>query len=177
MRTALSLLLLSALGCARGESPDTPGTDSAATDLAADDSAVRCFESPQSILGRHIASSDPASRSAPATGSGWVKLVGPAAADSGEARLVDGDGSALGAAWRRAAGDTVLVTGFDDFLRVELRMTLAGGAASGSAVATSDAALERDSTGILRDMRREWSIAARRAPCDSMPIPAQPHLR
>ena len=112
-----------------------------------------------------------------AGGSGWLRLSGSPAADSGEARLVDADGGALGATWRREIADSVHVVAFDDFLRVELRLAMSDSAANGQAVATSDAALERDSAGEMREMRRSWVLTARRAPCDRMPVPAQPHLR
>jgi hypothetical protein len=86
--------------------------------------------------------------------------------------LVDADGASLRGGWRRTSGDTVAITAFDDFLRVELRLLQAAGMASGRGLATSDAALERDSSGRLRDYRRDWGVAAVISPCDSMPRPA-----
>jgi hypothetical protein len=44
----------------------------------------------------------------------------------------------------------------------------------GSALARSDAALERDASGRLTDLRRQWPIRAVRAPCDSMPAGWKP---
>jgi hypothetical protein len=55
-----------------------------------------------------------------------------------------------------------------------MRLAVDGGGAAGPATAHSDAALERDAAGVLRDLRRAWRVAARRAPCDGMPAPRPP---
>jgi hypothetical protein len=55
----------------------------------------------------------------------------------------------------------------------ELRLVITESLAVGSALATSDAALERDpAMGQLREFRRAWELRALRAPCDSIPQPA-----
>jgi hypothetical protein len=132
-----------------------------------------CYRAAASVLGRRAGaatSPDPAH-------AGWLRLEGRPGADSGDARLVDEDGAALGARWRRAAGDSMVVVGFDDFLRVELRLVKAGGALTGSGLVTSDAQIERDSAGRARALRRRWAVAARRAACERMPRPWQERRR
>ena len=103
---------------------------------------------------------------------GWIRLerVGT---DSGMAHLTDAGGAGLMASWQRVDGDSVHFAGFDDFLRVEMRLALTDANASGRAVATSDAAAERDSAGHPGDLRREWQVDAARASCDSMPARPQ----
>jgi hypothetical protein len=102
---------------------------------------------------------------------GWLRLEQLEAADSAPARLADSDGRGLTARWRRVGPDSVIVVGFDDFLRVEMALRVRGPGAVGLARASSDAAFDRDAGGRLREFRREWPVAARRAPCDSMPRP------
>ncbi len=104
-------------------------------------------------------------------GPGWIRLEGLPSADTGLGELVDADRKGLSALWRRARGDSVSIVAADDFLRVELRLAVSGSAIGGRALARSDAALEPDSTGRLRELRREWILRASRAPCDSMPVP------
>ena len=150
---------------AQGASPDTaparepprPGTPS------------ECYVADRSILARRPNGVAPG----PAGLRGWVQLERGAAADGGPALLVDSDGASLGAHWRRGPGDSLLVVGFDDFLRVELRLAVRDSGATGSASAYSDAAHERDSAGTLRDFRREWSVVARRRACAGAPRPTR----
>jgi hypothetical protein len=93
----------------------------------------------------------------------------PARADSGTARLVDSDGRALDATWHRIDSDSILVVGFNDFVRVEMRLAVTQDALVGSAAARSDAATERDSAGHSVPFRRQWTMEARRTSCDSVP--------
>jgi hypothetical protein len=102
---------------------------------------------------------------------GWLRLERYGRADSAGARLVDSDGFALDAAWRRGGADSIEVAGFNDFVRIDMRLRHEDSGARGSLHAHSDAALERDSSGALREFRRASSITFRRAPCDSMPLP------
>ena len=104
-------------------------------------------------------------------GPGWIRLEGLPAADSGRGELVDADRKGVSALWRRARGDSMSVVAADHFLRVDLRLAVSGRAVGGWALARSDAALEPDSAGRLREFRREWLLRASRAPCDSMPVP------
>ena len=73
------------------------------------------------------------------------------------------------ATWRRASGDSIDVLAFDDFLRVELRLAASDTLAAGRGSSHSDAALERDSAGMMQDLRRSWVFLAPAVPCDSMP--------
>jgi hypothetical protein len=100
---------------------------------------------------------------------GWLQLEGRGHADSGAALLVDADGKALHARWHRAARDSLRVVGFDDFLRVELRVAVRAEAVEGRGEAHSDAAAERDSAGRIVDLRRAWTLVALEVTCDSMP--------
>ena len=106
------------------------------------------------------------------TAPGWIRLES-AGADSGTALLVDGDGAGMGATWRRSAGDSIGILAFDDFLRVALNVVPSSAGLAGSGLATSDAELVRDSAGRMRDLRREWTVAARPVTCDSVPPRAQ----
>jgi hypothetical protein len=125
--------------------------------------AARCYRSPHSVL------FGPPTRSGQqGRGPGWLSVQ--LARDSGWAELVDADRKGFTAFWRRVPGDTVSLSAADDFLRVELRVLVSDSVASGPALARSDAALERDATGRLVDLRRGWILRASRAPCDSMPV-------
>lgn len=102
-------------------------------------------------------------------GPGWIRIDGGLAADSGAAGLRDANSKTMPGQWRRVTGDSVAVTAFDDFLRVELRLVASDTMASGIGSSRSDAALERDSAGTMQDLRRSWVLTAPAAPCDSMP--------
>ena len=126
---------------------------------------ARCYRSSQSVLlGPIVAKSGQN-----AQGPGWIRIEGLPAADSGGGELVDANRAGLGGSWRRGSGNSVSMAAADDFLRVELRLTVSDSAAIGPALARSDAGLEPDSAGQLREFRREWILRAARAPCDSMP--------
>ena len=125
----------------------------------------RCYAGEGSILGRAPGSPAPG----PAGLRSWIVIHGAARAESGGAQLTDSDGRSLDATWRRLAHDSVLVVGFNDFVRIELRVVAQDSAVVGSARATSDAALSRDSGGRSTPFRREWRVAARRRPCDGVP--------
>jgi hypothetical protein len=131
---------------------------------ASADSVATCFVSDRSVLARGPGSPAPGS----ANVTGWIRLDRFGIADSAPAKLIDSDGFALDAAWRRSA-DSLMVAGFNDFVRVEMRLRVTESSATGSLRAHSDAALERDSAGQLREFRRTMSMRFREAPCDSMP--------
>ena len=122
-----------------------------------------CFRTATSILARKPGTVAPG----PAGLTGTLLLEG-LTADSGAARLVDSDGRALGARWRRFGRDSILVVGFDDFMRVEMRLGTTDRTLRGAAVATSDAATERDSTGRMVSFRRAWTITTRPASCGEL---------
>jgi hypothetical protein len=122
-----------------------------------------CYRASGSALGRL-----PNDAGGATVGPGWIRLDG-ASADSGTALLVDADGASLGARWRSTSEDSIHVLGFDDFIRVEMRLVRADTGVQGRIHTTSDASLSRDSTGQLRSLDRTADVAARAAPCDSMP--------
>ena len=161
------MVVLTVAACAGGgagdEDTSAADTGAAASSMVAE---ARCYRSDVSVLLGPSRSGTSEGR-AP----GWIRLEG-LGADSGMARLTDTGGAGLQAQWRRVEGDSVHLAGFDDFLRVEMRLAPTDSRVSGRAVATSDAAAERDSAGRSQDLRREWSVAATQAPCDSMPAAA-----
>ena len=128
---------------------------------------VRCWLSESSVLARSPGTVAPG----PAGLRGWIVLDPPSVGQSGTARLVDSDGADLGATWNGIGGDSIVVVGFDDFLRVEMRLAVTVEEVTGVAHAGSDAAQERDSAGQTRDFRRSWRVVARVASCDSLPPP------
>ena len=123
----------------------------------------RCYRSAQSVL---LGPIDTRSRQN-GRGPGWIRIAGLPAADSGAVELVDAEGATLRGSWRRTSSDSVAIVAADDFLRVEVQLALSNSAVTGQAVAMSDADVERDATGRVRDFRREWIFNAARAPCDS----------
>ena len=159
-----SALLLAACG-GRDAAPDDSASagDSVHTEVA---TAV-CFRADRSVMGRESPLTGRTS-----TAPGWIRLDSPRA-DSGAALLIDADGAAMDASWKRAGGDSLAVLAFDDFLRVTLSIARADTSLAGTGLATSDATLVRDSAGRLRDLRREWAINARAVVCDSLPPRAQ----
>ena len=136
----------------------TPGTAASAARGNA------CYRVTSSTMGR---TSPLAGKSA--TSPGWLILAAGTTPDSGAARLIDADGAAMAGTWVRSATDSVRILAFDDFLRVTIAAASTDSALRGTGVATSDAELVRDSSGRLRDLRREWSVDGRRAACDSVP--------
>ena len=155
-----------------GENDSARRTAAAAdTSTGAGSSEARCYRSDVSVLlGPSRAGTSEG------TPPGWIRLEG-LGADSGMARVMDANGAGLMAQWRRVEGDSIHLAGFDDFLRVEMRLAATDARVSGRAVATSDAAAERDSAGRSQDLRREWSVTAAPAPCDSMPAGANDAAR
>lgn len=162
---ALCLLAACTRDASRESSGDTvsPAIADSGT-LLLPDAAAACFVSAQSVLAR---APDTAAPGPPGL-RGWIQLDRFMAADSATATLVDSDGFALGASWLRRS-DSVIVAGFNDFVRIDLRLRVRDSAARGSMRAHSDAALERDSAGKLREFLRTGTIQLRQAPCDSMP--------
>lgn len=117
-------------------------------------------------------------REAPLTGHasvapGWIRLDS-LRADSGTALLIDADGAAMDARWTRAAGDSLSILAFDDFLRVTFSVARSTTGLTGTARAHSDAELVRDSAGRMQELRREWPVSGEAAACDSLPRRAQP---
>lgn len=159
----LAILLLA---CAREQSSMPPSDSSqpaAATPALRQDLGAACFAADRSVLAR-----TPGSAGAPtSTIRGWIRLD-RFDSDSASAQLIDSDGFTLDAAWRRMA-DSVVVGGFNDFVKIEMRLRVTDSAARGMLKAHSDAALERDSAGKLREFSRSIPIRFRQAPCDSMP--------
>jgi hypothetical protein len=139
-------------------------SDSITLGATGDRVAAACYRSDHSVLLGPPASSD----SQPNV-SGWLALELPGRADSGWAVLGDSGSKRFEARWRRDATDTVALRASDDFLRVELRLAVAESLVSGSARASSDAELERDASGRLTDLQRQWTFRAVRTSCDSMP--------
>ena len=175
MRAAFSSTLAIAgvflIACAPRDQPE-PGdstTPAAATpgQVATPDSAASCFVANRSVLAR--AANTPAP--GPENLRGWILLDQFGTADSAGARLTDSDGYSLEAFWR-TVGDSIVVQGFNDFVRIEMRLRLADSAVRGSIVASSDAALERDAAGKLVEFRRSGTIRFVKADCQSMPKPA-----
>lgn len=159
------ILVLLLLGCTQGRDPATRPDSTAAAAAAAlrQDSVAACFAGDRSVLARA-----PGSVGAPASKiDGWIRLD-QFTSDSASAKLIDSDGFTLDAVWRRNA-DSLVVAGFNDFVRIEMRLRVVGSAARGTLTAHSDAALERDSAGKLREFSRSGTIRFRQAPCDSMP--------
>ena len=131
------------------------------------DSAATCFVADRSVLAR--APNTPAA--GPANLRGWIRLDRLNDGDSAVARLIDSDGFTIDASWRRVA-DSIVVRGANDFVSIEMRLLVADSVARGSMRASSDAALERDSAGKLREFRRNSAIRLVQAACDSTPNPA-----
>jgi hypothetical protein len=160
------MLVMLLLGCTQERDRAIP-TDSvpapAAVSALREDVEAACFAADRSVLAR-----TPGSAGAPASRiNGWIRLE-QFTGDSASAKLIDSDGFTLDAAWRRK-GDSVIVAGFNDFVRIEMRLRLADSAARGTLNAHSDAALERDSAGRLRAFSRNATISLRQASCDNMP--------
>jgi hypothetical protein len=154
------------LGACIGREAD-PASDSARGQDSTDATASACYRDSASVMGR----------TTPLTGSaspapGWIRLDNPSRTDSGAALLIDGDGAAMPASWRRTAPDSIRIRAFDDFLQVSLDVAWSDASLNGTGLATSDAELVRDSTGRMRDLRREWIVAARTTTCAALPQPA-----
>ena len=168
-RRLLVACILSA-ACAddqRNRSTDTTSPGIPTIGILSRDSAATCYVASRSVLAR--APGTPAD--GPANLRGWIRLDAFSAGDSAPARLIDSDGFAIDAWWRRAA-DSIVVKGANDFVTIEMRLRVTDSVASGSMRASSDAALERDSAGKLREFRRSSTISLVQAACDSTPTPA-----
>jgi hypothetical protein len=125
----------------------------------------RCYVGDGSILGRAPASLAPG----PMGLKGWIEMYSPRSGEGGDVRLIDSDNRSLSATWRRLSADSVIVTGFNDFIRIELRVMVLESALSGIARATSDAAQTRDSAGRATPFRRAWKLVTQQQPCDRLP--------
>lgn len=126
-----------------------------------------CYVSDRSVLARAPDTEAPG----PSGLRGWIQLEEARTTDSNAAKLVDSDGFALDATWR-SIGDSIVVAGFNDFVKIEMRLHRTATRAIGVLNAHSDAGLERDSTGKLREFRRALEVVFREAACDSMPVEA-----
>ena len=125
---------------------------------------VDCYRSPQSVLlgpltGRRSVGHAP----------GWIRLDGLGQSATGAAELIDGNGAGLNGRWYQHARDSLSIIGADDFLRTELQVVVRKDSLRGRGNAHSDADLERDSAGILGDLRRNWLVNAVRVPCERVP--------
>lgn len=166
---AAGLLLLA--GCRMAADRDDPADSGAsAAAVAVRDSArtrSTCYISDRSVLARAPYTEAPG----PSGLRGWIQLEEARTTDSAAAKLVDSDGFALDATWR-SVGDSIVVAGFNDFVTIEMRLHRTATRAIGTLKAHSDAGLERDSTGKLREFRRALEVTFRQAACDSMPLEA-----
>jgi hypothetical protein len=164
----IRLLAILMLGCRPDQdsvtrTDSTPATTTGAVVVQDSLAGAACFAADRSVLAR-----TPGSAGAPTTAiSGWIRLD-RFNSDSASAKLIDSDGFTLDAAWRRMT-DSIVVAGFNDFVKIEMRLRVADSAARGTLNAHSDAALERDSAGKLREFSRSSQIRFRQAPCHSMP--------
>ena len=173
--TLLAALLAALLACGsrdanHGRDTAVAGSDSTSATAIPEPARVQrdsvsCYVGPGSVLGRAPGTVS----EGPAGLLGWIRFEAPLVLDSGPARLVDSDGRVREARWHRVRVDSVTIAAQDDFVRVEMRLFVDDDSARGPAIATSDAARERTSGGGTRDFARNWTVTARRAPCDSMP--------
>ena len=162
----LVTLIAAVVACTRdgARSDSTTTSEQPAAAIVAPAAESTCFRSAESVLlgppvGRRNVGHPP----------GWIRFVGLARENGGEAELVDANASGLGARWDRIAGDSVRVVGADDFLRTELRLAIAADSLRGQGAAHSDADIELDSAGRPGEVRRAWRVIAVRVTCDSMP--------
>lgn len=151
----------------RDAATDTTSPGLPTIGIQSGDLAATCYVANRSVLAR--APGTPAE--GPASLRGWIRLDAFSAGDSAAAKLIDSDGFAVDAWWRRAA-DSIVVIGANDFVTIEMRLRVTDSVAHGSMRVRSDAALERDSAGKLREFRRNSTITLVRAACDSTPTPA-----
>ena len=124
----------------------------------------QCYRSLHSVL-----LGQPTPRGQQGAGPGWIRLSGAAHGDSGQADLVDSDGKRLPGRWNRATRSSLRVVAFDDFLRVELALSVTGGGVAGEGNARSDATIEPDASGLGIPLRRQWPVAGVLVSCDSFP--------
>jgi hypothetical protein len=162
--TIVLALMVSACRPGSDARQDGDSTQVASPSAAAHpDSVPACFMANASVLARTQGNAG-----VPDTGvTGWIRLD-HFRKDSASAKLIDSDGFALDAVWLRKP-DSLIVSGFNDFVRIEMRLGVDDSVARGTLRAHSDAALERDAKGKLREFRRESTISFRQSPCDSMP--------
>ena len=162
------VLILGMTTCVPGaEREETRQADewAAATATGSAVDSAACFVSNRSVLARGQEPGAVGLR-------GWIRLDRFGVTDSAGAMLVDSDQFALEGAWQRNSADSLVVAGFNDFVRIELRLQDSDSVARGTLQAHSDAALERDASGKLREFRRQSRILFERAPCEGMPSPA-----
>ena len=153
------LVLLATCDRANRDGPDSPVARAPERAVLAE-----CYRSPASVMGR---TTPLAGHSTVAPG--WLRFDSSATADSGAARIVDADGASVETRWRRMSGDSIEISGFDDFMAIELRAVLADSALRGTGLVTSDADVQRDAAGRLEPLRREWPLRARAASCSEAP--------
>lgn len=164
------LLACVVAGACTGDAGRDPSRDSmvrATQNRLSLDSSAACFVAEQSVLARAPNTVAPG----PENLRGWLQLFQFGLRDSSAARLVDSDGFSLEAFWHGSA-DSIVVQGANDFITVQVRLRIRDSAARGFLKARSDAALERDSSGKLREFERRRTIEFVHASCDSMPKPS-----
>lgn len=161
------VIICTGFACAepKAENGERAPLDTLVTAQRAAPEPAHCYRSSQSALFGPITKSRQSGK-----GPGWLRVTGLPIAESGSAELVDANRAGLGGSWHRGPRDSVSITVADDFLRVELHLAVSDSVAMGSALALSDADIERDASGKLRTFRRGWFLRASRVPCDSMPV-------
>ena len=159
--------LLACAACDRGAPRDARDTGDTGDTSPRAIAPTGCYRSPASVLGR-TTPLDGHSSVAP----GWLRFDRAAAGDSGTVRLVDADGGFFEARWRRGPADSIAIEGADDFMRLAVRVALMDSVLSGAGDLTSDAELQRDSSGQLQPLHRMWGLLAAAVSCDSIPKPA-----
>jgi hypothetical protein len=165
---AVTTILVTTIACV----PDDDGREFATTQgegspvIEQERVASRCYRSSYSVLfgpdvGQRNVGHAP----------GWIRLDSIGPGTSGPTQLIDANRAALNGRWDRHGRDSLRVAAANDFLRTALNVAMTEDSLRGQASARSDADLERDAAGDLRDVRRAWELTAVRASCDSMPLP------
>jgi hypothetical protein len=160
-------LVVASCGDSRGPGVAHASSDSVTIAEVGVRVAAACYRSSHSVL-----LGPPTPSGQQGRGPGWMALEVPEHADSGWAVLVDPGTRRFSTRWRRDATDSIALHAGDDFLQLDMRLAASDSLVHGSASARSDAALERDSSGSLKDLERHWILRAVRAPCDSLPADA-----
>lgn len=160
MRASAAAVALCCIVVACREQGESPSTDTGAQ-------AAGCYRSDGPILTRL------ASAAQETATIGWLRLDEPLNQGGGPAQLVETSGASLGARWSRR-GDTLVVDGANDFIRITARLLGVDGVLRGEAHISSDAQLERAPNGDLVAAERQWRLVAEPAACGNAPRPWSP---